>query len=134
MDKIMWCPFLLHDFKISHFSTSDENSLQNDWCTGKRVSTRPPASNTDDTTIKFQYSFMSVSKFHDLANNGTRTVLASSIILMHTRAHTQTRACARTQPVIHHHSGQGQMYDPQYGTEKHAILILGASYFYTWFS
>jgi hypothetical protein len=54
----------------------------------EKVSTRSPASNTDDTTIKFQYSFMSVSKFHDLANNGTRTVLASSIVLMHTHTHT----------------------------------------------
>lgn len=50
----------------------------------KRVSTRPQASNTDDTTIKFQYSFMSVPNFHDLSNNGTRTVLASSTVLMST--------------------------------------------------
>lgn len=50
----------------------------------KRVSTRPQASNIDDTTIKFQYSIMSVPKFHDLSNNGTWTVLASSTVLMPT--------------------------------------------------
>jgi hypothetical protein len=81
----------------------------------KRVSTIPQASNTDDTTIKFQYSFMSVPKFHDLSNNGTGTVLASSAHALET-CHPPPQL---TRP----------MHDPQYGTEKQATLILGVSYF-----
>ena len=85
----------------------------------KRVSTRPQASNTDDTTIKFQYSFMSVPKFHDLSNNGTKT----TSIINSFNAHTHFR------PVTQYHSGQGQCM-AQYGIEKRAILISGASYFF----
>jgi len=87
----------------------------------KTVSTRPQASNTDDTTNKFQYSFMSVPKFHDLSNNGTRTVLASSTVLMPTHTlETRHPPTQWTRP----------MHDPQYGIEKYFILILGVSYFF----
>jgi len=64
---------------------------------------------------------MSVPKFHDLSNNGTRTVLASSTVLMPTHTlETRHPPTQWTRP----------MHDPQYGIEKYFILILGVSYFF----